>query len=82
MTILWTERAQADLAAIHAFIEADSTHYATVTVRRLLGAVAVCRISRTLVMPCQSSVIRKCARSSSVPIESSTESSVQARFTC
>ena len=39
MTIHWTERAQDDLAAIHAFIEADSTHYATATVRRLLGAV-------------------------------------------
>lgn len=39
MTIHWTERAQDDLAAIHAFIEADSTHYAVVTVRRLLGAV-------------------------------------------
>ena len=39
MTIYWTERAQDDLAAIHAFIEADSTHYAVVTVRRLLSAV-------------------------------------------
>ena len=39
MTIHWTERAQADLAAIHAFIETDSTHYAAVTIRRLLGAV-------------------------------------------
>ncbi|MDP3718037.1 MAG: hypothetical protein Q8T13_09775 [Acidobacteriota bacterium] len=26
MTIYWTERAQDDVAAIHAFIEADSTH--------------------------------------------------------
>ena len=39
MTIHWTERAQDDLAAIHAFIGADSTHYAIVTVRRLLRAV-------------------------------------------
>ena len=39
MTIHWTERAQDDLAATRAFIEADSTHYAAVTVRRLLGAV-------------------------------------------
>jgi plasmid stabilization system protein ParE len=39
VTIYWTERAQDDLAAIHAFIQADSTHYASVTVRRLLGAV-------------------------------------------
>lgn len=39
MTIHWTERAQDGLAAIHAFIEADSTHYAAVTVRRLLSAV-------------------------------------------
>lgn len=39
MTIHWTERAQADLAAIHAFIGADSTHYASVTLRRLLAAV-------------------------------------------
>jgi plasmid stabilization system protein ParE len=39
VTIHWTECAQDDLAAIHAFIEADSTHFAAVTVRRLLGAV-------------------------------------------
>jgi plasmid stabilization system protein ParE len=39
VTIHWTERAQDDLAAIHAFIETDSIHYAAVTVRRLLGAV-------------------------------------------
>jgi toxin ParE1/3/4 len=38
VTIYWTERAQDDLAAIHAFIEADSRHYAAVTVRRLLNA--------------------------------------------
>lgn len=39
MTIQWTERAQADLAAIHAFVEVDSSHYAIVLVRRLLRAV-------------------------------------------
>lgn len=39
MTIHWTERAQDDLAAIHVFIGADSSHYAVVTVRRLLAAV-------------------------------------------
>lgn len=39
MTIQWTERAQDDLAAIHAFVESDSPHYATVLVRRLLSAV-------------------------------------------
>jgi toxin ParE1/3/4 len=39
VTIHWTDRAQDDLAAIHAFIEADSTHYAAVTVRRLIKAV-------------------------------------------
>jgi toxin ParE1/3/4 len=39
VTIHWTERAQDDLAAIHAFIEADSIHYAAATVRRLLSAV-------------------------------------------
>jgi toxin ParE1/3/4 len=37
--ILWTEQAQADLAAIHAFIGQDSAHYASVTVRQLIAAV-------------------------------------------
>ena len=35
----WTDRAQADLAAIQAFIEADSSFYAAVVVRRLIAAV-------------------------------------------
>jgi len=38
-TLNWTERAQEDLAAIHAFISQDSPHYASVIVRRLIGAV-------------------------------------------
>lgn len=38
-TLYWTERAQADLAAIHAFLAVDSPHYADVIVRRLLNAV-------------------------------------------
>ena len=38
-TISWTERAQNDLAAIHAFINRDSPHYASVLVRKLLAAV-------------------------------------------
>lgn len=37
-TVSWTERAQADLAAIRAFVEVDSPHYAGVIVRRLLHA--------------------------------------------
>ncbi len=37
--ILWTEQAQSDLAAIHAFISQDSPHYASVTVRQLIAAV-------------------------------------------
>lgn len=37
--VFWTARAQADLAAIHAFVEADSPHFASVVVRRLLQAV-------------------------------------------
>lgn len=37
--VRWTERAQSDLAAIQAFIQADSPHYAAVVVRRLLRAV-------------------------------------------
>ena len=36
--LLWTERAQADLAATHAFIEADSPAYARIVVRRLIAA--------------------------------------------
>lgn len=35
----WTERAQVDLAATQAFIEADSPAYASVVVRRLISAV-------------------------------------------
>jgi addiction module RelE/StbE family toxin len=38
-TISWTDRAQADLAAIRAFVETDSPYYADVVVRRLLHAV-------------------------------------------
>ena len=38
-TVSWTARAQADLAAIHAFIETDSPHFAKVVVRRLLQAI-------------------------------------------
>lgn len=37
--VQWTERAQSDLGAIHAFIEADSPHYASIVIRRLLHAV-------------------------------------------
>ena len=39
ITVQWTERAESDLGAIHAFIEADSPHYASVVVGRLLHAV-------------------------------------------
>lgn len=39
IAVFWTERAQADLAAIHAFIEADSPTYATIVARRLISAV-------------------------------------------
>jgi len=38
-TLRWTERAQEDLASIHAFISQDSPHYASVIIRRLLAAV-------------------------------------------
>jgi addiction module RelE/StbE family toxin len=38
-TVFWTARAQADLAAIHAFIEADSPHFANVVIGRLIRAV-------------------------------------------
>lgn len=37
-TVLWTEQAQADLAAIRAFISQDSPHYASVIVSRIIGA--------------------------------------------
>lgn len=37
--VSWTDRARADLAAVHAFVAGDSSHYATVVVRRLLHAV-------------------------------------------
>lgn len=38
-TVSWTARAQVDLAAIEAFVEADSQHFANVVVRRLIRAV-------------------------------------------
>jgi hypothetical protein len=36
--VLWTLQAQADLAAIRAFISQDSLHYASVVVARLIAA--------------------------------------------
>ena len=36
--VLWTEQARADLAAIHAFINQDSRHYASVVITRLIAA--------------------------------------------
>jgi plasmid stabilization system protein ParE len=36
--VLWTEQAQADLAAIRAFISQGSPHYASVVVARLIAA--------------------------------------------
>jgi toxin ParE1/3/4 len=38
-TIFWTARAQADLAAIDAFVRLDSPHFAEMIVRRVLHAV-------------------------------------------
>lgn len=39
MRVRWTDQAIADLAAIRAFIEQDSPHYASVVVTRLIQAV-------------------------------------------
>ncbi len=36
--VFWTKQAQADLAAIRAFISQDSPHYASVVVSRLIAA--------------------------------------------
>lgn len=36
--VLWTKQAQADLAAIRAFISQDSPHYASVVVSRLISS--------------------------------------------
>jgi len=36
--LFWTEQAQADLAAISAFISQDSPHYASVIIARLIAA--------------------------------------------
>ena len=36
--LFWTEQAQADLAAISAFISQDSPHYASVVIARLIAA--------------------------------------------
>ena len=37
-TVLWTEQARADLAAIRAFISQDSAYYASVVVSRIIAA--------------------------------------------
>ena len=36
--VLWTDQARADLAAIHAFIQQDSPHYASVVISRIIAA--------------------------------------------
>ena len=36
--LFWTKQAQADLAAISAFISQDSPHYASVVITRLIAA--------------------------------------------
>ena len=36
--VLWTKQAQADLAAIRAFISQDSPHFAAVVIARLIAA--------------------------------------------
>ena len=36
--VFWTKQAQADLAAIRAFISQDSPHYAAIIIARLIGA--------------------------------------------
>lgn len=38
-TILWTEQARSDLAAIHAFITQDSPKYAALVVRQLIASI-------------------------------------------
>ncbi len=37
-SLLWTDQAQADLAAIHGFISQNSPHYASVVVAELIAA--------------------------------------------
>ena len=37
-SLLWTDQAQADLAAVHSFISQDSPHYASVVVAKLIAA--------------------------------------------
>jgi toxin ParE1/3/4 len=39
IALYWTERAQADLAAVQAFIEGDSAAFAKIVVRRVISAV-------------------------------------------
>lgn len=48
--VLWTKQAQADLAAIRAFISQDSPHYASVIVSRLIAATD---LDWTIVPPSQ-----------------------------
>ncbi len=38
MVLFWTKQAQADLAAVSAFISQDSPHYASVIIARLMAA--------------------------------------------
>jgi toxin ParE1/3/4 len=60
--IRWTARARADLAAIRAFIEQDSPHYAAIVVSRLIAAtdrLAVFPESGRAVPEFQSPVVRE-----------------------
>jgi plasmid stabilization system protein ParE len=60
--IRWTPRARADLAAIRAFIDQDSPHYAAIVVSRLIAAtdrLAVVPESGRAVPEFQNPVVRE-----------------------
>ncbi|MSO35544.1 MAG: type II toxin-antitoxin system RelE/ParE family toxin [Acidobacteria bacterium] len=81
-TVLWTEQARADLAAIRAFISQDSPYYASVVVSRIIAATDRLARSRSPAGLFPSSAIRWFARSSISRTAWSTASWVSMRSTC
>lgn len=71
-SILWTEQAQADLAAIHTFISHDSVRYADVVVAELIAATDRLALFPESGRAVPEFKILKCARLFVRRIESST----------
>ena len=80
--VLWTKQAQADLAAIRAFISQDSLHYASVIIFRIIAAQIVWLHSLNLAGQFQNSKIRWFGKLFTHRNVSSTDWWASTRFTC